>query len=85
MKPYRLVGSILSVKGDCTAGHKVGEQNDLTIWDQEKDTARRASPLCAFFYDMIFPYRLFYNSEESFPGKKARTRFKYLVQTQLIK
>ena len=54
MKPYKLVGTILSVKGDCTAGHKVGEKIELTLWDPEK--ARRAPPLCVFFYNMIFPY-----------------------------
>ena len=37
MISYRLVGTVLSVKGDCTAGHKVGEKIDLTIWDPEKE------------------------------------------------
>ncbi|KPV64877.1 MAG: hypothetical protein AOA65_0723 [Candidatus Bathyarchaeota archaeon BA1] len=56
MKPSKLVGTIINVKVHCSAGHKVGEQIELSLWDPDKEVARRAPDLCAFFYDMVFPY-----------------------------
>jgi len=75
MKPYRLVSTILSLKGDCTAGHKVGEQIDLTIWDSKKDEARRAPPLCAFFYNMVFPYLAVLQFGGEFPWEEDKDSF----------
>jgi len=69
MKPYKLSASILKVKGDCTAGHKVGEQFDLTLWDPEKDATRRAPSLCPFFYNMVLPYLAVLQFGETFPWK----------------
>jgi len=75
MKPYKLLGTILSVKGDCTAGHNAGEQIDLTIWDSKKDEARKAPPLCAFFYSMIFPYLAVLQFGGEFPWEEDKDSF----------
>ena len=44
--PY-LTGEIMSVKGHCSAGHKVGDTIKLGCWDP--------GGLCGFFYHDIFP------------------------------
>jgi len=75
MKPYKLLGIILSVKGDCTAGHKVGEQIDLTLWDSQKDEAKRTPPLCPFFYNMIFPYLAVLQFGGEFPWEEDKDSF----------
>ena len=38
---------ILSVKGECSAGHKAGDRLQLGCWDP--------GGLCGFFYHDIFP------------------------------
>ena len=75
MKPYKLVGTILSVKGNCTAGHKVGEKIELTLWDPKKDATRRAPALCAFFYNMIFPYLGVLQFGGEFPWEEDKDSF----------
>jgi len=42
-----LTAEVLSVKGECTAGHKVGDKLSLSCWD--------TGGLCGFFYHDIFP------------------------------
>lgn len=42
-----LSAEILSVKGHCSAGHKVGESFPISCWD--------TGGLCGFFYHDIFP------------------------------
>jgi uncharacterized repeat protein (TIGR04076 family) len=42
-----LEGEILSVKGECGAGHRVGEKLKIGCWD--------TGGLCGFFYHDIFP------------------------------
>ena len=69
------MGTILSVKGNCAAGHKVGEQFELTLWDAEKDATKRASPLCAFFYNMIFPYLAVLQFGGEFPWEEDKDSF----------
>jgi uncharacterized repeat protein (TIGR04076 family) len=51
---YKLVGKIVSIKGECHAGHRVGEEIDLTIFDGDKTL--RGRNLCPFFMDKLFPY-----------------------------
>jgi uncharacterized repeat protein (TIGR04076 family) len=75
MKPYKLLGTILSVKGDCTASHKAGEQFNLTLWDPEKDATRRAPSLCTFFYNMILPYLAVLQFGETFPLEEDKHSF----------
>lgn len=44
---YRVVGTIKSVKGRCSAGHKEGDKIELS--------AHNTGGLCGFFYHDIFP------------------------------
>jgi uncharacterized repeat protein (TIGR04076 family) len=44
---YRVVGTIKAMKGECSAGHKVGDQIELSGHD--------SGGLCGFFYHDIFP------------------------------
>lgn len=72
MTPYRVMGTILSVKGYCSAGHKVGEQFELSLWNAKKDATRRAPPLCSFFYNMIFPYLAVLQFGGEFPWEENK-------------
>lgn len=56
---YRVVGTIKSVKGFCTAGHKVGDQIELSGHD--------SGGLCGFFYHDIFPYVIMLQFGGAFP------------------
>ena len=42
-----LNAEIISVKGECSAGHKVGDTFQIGCWD--------TGGLCGFFYHDIFP------------------------------
>jgi len=74
MVEYRLIGRINSVNGECTAGHKVGEEFDLTLHSAD-GTMRRAPPICGFFYDTIFPYLTTMQFGGEFPWEKEKERF----------
>lgn len=42
-----LVAEVLDLKGECNAGHKVGDTFPIGCWD--------SGGLCGFFYHDIFP------------------------------
>lgn len=42
-----LIAEVVSVKGNCNAGHRVGETFEIGCWD--------TGGLCGFFYHDIFP------------------------------
>jgi len=44
---HKIIGTIKSVKGQCSAGHKVGDRIELSGHD--------TGGLCGFFYHDIFP------------------------------
>lgn len=52
---YKLMGKIIDVKGECNADHKVGEEIDFTLFNDEGGTVKGLK-LCPFFMDNIFPY-----------------------------
>ena len=56
---YRVLGVIKSVKGFCNAGHKVGEQIELSV--------HKTGGMCGSFYHDIFPYILMLQSGGGFP------------------
>lgn len=56
---YRVRGEILSVKGACSVGHKVGD----IFYLSGHDTAG----LCGFFYHDIFPYVIMLQFGGGFP------------------
>lgn len=62
---YRLVGRIVDVRGKCHAGHRVGEQINLTVFDEDKPV--RGIDLCPFFMNNLFPYLCVLQFEGRFP------------------
>lgn len=42
----KIKGTITGVKGECNAGHKVGEEFEIGCWN--------SAGLCGFFYHAIF-------------------------------
>ena len=58
---YRVVGTIKSVKGHCNAGHKVGQQLELS--------GHNTAGMCGFFYHDAFPYILMLQFGGGFPAE----------------
>ena len=81
MKNCRLIGKIVKVEGECVAGHRVGEEFDLTVFSEETDKLHRTPSVCGFLYNASFPTWLLYSLEAPFHGKKRRTSFSQAAQT----
>ncbi|MFB0562203.1 MAG: TIGR04076 family protein [Candidatus Lokiarchaeia archaeon] len=62
---YRVVGTIKEVKGLCSAGHKVGDQIELSGYT--------SGGLCGFFYHDIFPYIIMLQFGGGFPAEWGDT------------
>lgn len=45
---YKIIGTVKSVKGECSAGHKVGNKFNLSGYSSDG--------LCGFFYHDLFPW-----------------------------
>jgi uncharacterized repeat protein (TIGR04076 family) len=58
---YQVVGTIKEVKGVCSAGHKVGDQFEISGYT--------SGGLCGFFYHDIFPYIIMLEFGGGFPAK----------------
>lgn len=58
---FRVVGTIKEVKGSCSAGHKVGDQIELSGY--------ASGGLCGFFYHDIFPYIIMLQFGGGFPAE----------------
>jgi len=56
---YRVVGTIKSIKGTCSAGHKVGDTFELS--------GHSSAGLCGFFYHDLFPYVIMLQFGGGFP------------------
>lgn len=56
---YRIVGTIIDVKGACNAGHKKGDTLELS--------GHNTGGLCGFFYHDIFPSILMLQFGGSYP------------------
>lgn len=56
---FRVIGTIKTVKGHCTAGHKAGDQIELS--------GHNAGGLCGFFYHSIFPHIIMLQFGGSYP------------------
>ena len=56
---YKIVGTVKSVKGTCSAGHKAGDKIELS--------GLNTGGLCGFFYHDIFPYIIMLQFGGSFP------------------
>jgi len=58
---YRVVGTIKGMKGFCSAGHKVGDQLELS--------GHSAGGLCGFLYHSVFPYVIMLQFGGGFPAE----------------
>lgn len=56
---YRVVGTVTSIKGTCSAGHQVGDTFELS--------GHNAAGLCGFFYHDIFADLLILQMGGSYP------------------
>lgn len=57
---YKVIGTIKDVKGSCSAGHRVGDQMELSL--------HKTGGLCGAFYHDIFPYVVMLQMGGSFPA-----------------
>ena len=57
---YQVIGTIKEVKGSCSAGHKAGDQIELS--------GHETGNICGFFYHDIFPYIIMLQFGGSFPA-----------------
>lgn len=58
---YRIVGTVKDVKGHCDAGHKAGDQIELS--------GHNTGGLCGFLYHDIFPYVIMLQFGGGFPAE----------------
>jgi len=58
---YQVVGTIKEVKGFCNAGHKAGDEIELS--------GHNTAGLCGFFYHDIFPYVIMLQFGGGFPAE----------------
>lgn len=56
---YRVVGTIKNVRGNCRAGHREGQQLELS--------GHYTGGLCGFFYHDAFPYIIMLQFGGGFP------------------
>jgi uncharacterized repeat protein (TIGR04076 family) len=56
---YRLVATVKAVKGTCEAGHKVGDEIELS--------GLSSGSLCGYFYHDLFPYIVMLEYGGGFP------------------
>ena len=56
---YRIIGTITGLKGNCSAGHKVGDKFELSGYSSDG--------LCGFFYHDIYPYLIMLQFGGNFP------------------
>ena len=61
---FKVVGTIKSVKGRCTVGHKPGDKLELSL--------HKTSGLCGAFYHDIFPYILVLQFGGEYPWGKDK-------------
>ena len=58
---YKVIGTIKRVRGECSVGHKVGDEIELSI--------ESAGGLCGAFYHDIFPYVVMLQFGGKFPDE----------------
>jgi len=56
---FRVAGTIKSIKGTCSAGHKAGDTFELSGYSSDG--------LCGFLYHAIFPYLIMLQFGGGFP------------------
>lgn len=58
---HRVIGTINGVKGSCGAGHRMGDQVDLSGHD--------TGGICGFLYHQAFPYIIMLQFGGGFPAE----------------
>ncbi len=66
-----MTGRIVEVEGECSAGHRVEEEFDLTLHSEEEGKSLRAPNIRSFFYGAIFPYLVALQFGKPSHGKKT--------------
>jgi len=56
---FRVIATVKEVKGHCNAGHKVGDQFELS--------GHNTGNMCGFFYHDLFPYVIMLQFGGGFP------------------
>ncbi len=56
---YRVIGTVKETKGQCSAGHKVGDRFELS--------GESPDGLCGYFYHDLFPYIIMLQFGGKFP------------------
>jgi uncharacterized repeat protein (TIGR04076 family) len=62
---YRMVATVIDVKGNCSAGHTLGESFEISC--------HNSAELCGFFYHQIFPHLQTFQFGGSMPWWQADT------------
>ncbi|MBS7615991.1 TIGR04076 family protein [Candidatus Bathyarchaeota archaeon] len=75
MKECKLIGKIIRVDGECSAGHHVGEEFDLTLYSEGTNNSFRAPNVCGFFYNALFPYLVALQFGGAFPWEENKDEF----------
>jgi uncharacterized repeat protein (TIGR04076 family) len=71
----------VKVEDECSAGHHVGEEFDLTLFSKERYKTYRTPNVCGFLYNAMFPYLFALQFNALFHGKKIETSFLRVAQT----
>lgn len=62
---YKLVATVVEVKGDCSAGHQVGDIFEISAYN--------TGGLCGFYYHDIFPNLMTFQFGGSLPWWEGDT------------
>ena len=60
---YKVVATVIGLKGECNAGHKLGDKFEISITD--------SGGLCGWFYHDIFPHLSAFQFGVIFPWEKG--------------
>lgn len=76
----RLIAKITGIKGYCRAGHRVGEEFDVSLyeegeWFSEERRGRKAPPMCSHLYHALFPYLTVLQYDGNLPWLKDKDIF----------
>ncbi len=66
---YKVIGTIVSIKGHCDYGQKVGDRFELS--------AQSTGGLCAYLYHNLYPYIMTYQFGGKFPESWGGERMEF--------
>ena len=61
---HKIIGTVKSVKGTCSAGHKVGDQIELSFYT--------SGGLCGVFYHDLFPWLVMMQLGGNYPWSEDK-------------